>query len=411
PRMDAIYFSSRHDSILCFAKDKEKFKVDRSILEEEIPDHYDKVDDNGREYYLKPLRTMGGADSREERPNLYFGIQAPNGNIVFPKRKDGSDGAWRWSKKKIKEEEDRIEWIEGRNGWSPYYKIYAENRKIRPPETIWTHKEVGSNRTSKAEIKKLFPNSSPFGTPKPEKLIHRIIALSSKEDDFILDSFLGSGTTSAVAHKMGRKHIGIELGDHAKTLCNQRLRKVIDGEQGGISPLINWQGGGGFKFYTLAPSLLKKDKYGNWIIDEQYNADMLAAAMAKQEGFRYDPDVAVYWKQGPSTEKDFIYTTTQFMTLESLDRIKDEMQKDQSLLICCKAFQKECKGRHGNISIKKIPHMLLGRCEFGKNDYSLNIIDMPEELEVEPNPFEGEDLRSIQEINREENNTGQQSLF
>jgi len=218
-----------------------------------------------------------------------------------------------------------------------------------------------------------FPNGK-----KPEKLIERIFSLSTNRGDLVLDSFLGSGTTSAVAHKMERRWIGVELGDHAITHCFPRLKKVVDGtDQGGISKVISWEGGGGFKFYTLAPSLLNTDKYGNWVISKEYNANMLAAAMAKQEGFKYNPDEHVFWKQGRSSEKDYIFTTTQFMTVEMLDKINDEMQPDENLLIACKAFHADCEHKYTNISIKKIPQMLLGRCEFGKDDYSLNIVNMP----------------------------------
>ncbi|MHB8579440.1 MAG: site-specific DNA-methyltransferase [Ignavibacteriaceae bacterium] len=151
---------------------------------------------------------------------------------------------------------------------------------------------------------------------KPEKLIQRILSLASDKGDIILDSFLGSGTTAAVAHKMNRKWIGIELGDHCNSHCVPRLKAVLDGnDQSGISKAANWKGGGGFKYYYLAPSLLKQDKYGNWIINQEYNGNMLASAMSKHEGFHYQPDEQIYWKQGQSTEKDFIYTTTQFITV------------------------------------------------------------------------------------------------
>lgn len=212
---------------------------------------------------------------------------------------------------------------------------------------------------------------------KPEKLIQRILMLASNENDIVLDSFLGSGTTAAVATKMNRQWIGIELGEHAITHCVPRLQSVIQGEQRGISKAVDWKGGGGFKFYTLAPSLIQKDKYGNDIINPEYNPNMLAAAMAKQEGFHYSPHENTYWKQGYSTEKDFIYTTTQFFTASMLDRIAEEMQGTESLLICCKGFAAACKARHKNITIKKIPQMLYGRCEFGKEDYSLNIVNLP----------------------------------
>lgn len=214
---------------------------------------------------------------------------------------------------------------------------------------------------------------------KPEMLIQRIIELSTNENDIVLDSFLGSGTTAAVAQKMGRRYIGIELGNHAYTHCVPRLKMVTEGtDQGGISKAQNWQGGSGFKFYELAPSLLKKDKFGNLVINKEYNADMLAAAMAKQEGYTYQPSQETYWKQGFGSETDYIYTTTQFLTVESLAAIHETMAEDESLLICCTSFQRECKQAFSNISIKKIPQMLLGRCEFGKDDYSLNIIEVPE---------------------------------
>lgn len=212
---------------------------------------------------------------------------------------------------------------------------------------------------------------------KPEKLIQRILMLASNENDIVLDSFLGSGSTAAVATKMKRRWIGIELGEHANTHCLPRLKSVIEGEQRGISKAVEWKGGGGFKFYSLAPSLIKKDKYGSDIINPSYNPNMLAAAMAKQEGFKYVPDENIYWKQGTSTENDFIFTTTQFITVEIIDKLAEDLQPGESLLICCKSFAKGCSGRHMNITIKKIPQMLLGRCEFGKDDYSMNIINLP----------------------------------
>lgn len=215
---------------------------------------------------------------------------------------------------------------------------------------------------------------------KPERLLKRCIELTTNKGDIVLDSFLGSGTTAAVSHKMRRKWIGIEIGEHALSHCLPRLTGIVDGkDKTGISTSVNWNGGGGFKFYTLAPSLIQKDKYGNHIINPSYNPNMLAAAMAKQEGFKYMPDEKAYWKQGMSTEKDYIFTTTQFITVEILDKLAEELQPDESLLICCKSFAKGCVGRHKNITIKKIPQMLLGRCEFGKDDYSLNIINLPED--------------------------------
>ena len=237
----------------------------------------------------------------------------------------------------------------------------------------------------------LFGSSKSFDYPKPETLVMKLIELVTDKDDIVLDSFLGSGTTAAVAQKMRRRYIGIELGNHAYTHCVPRLKKVTDGtDQGGISKAQNWEGGSGFKFYELAPSLLKEDKFGNLVINKEYNADMLAAAMAKQEGYTYQPSQEVYWKQGFGSETDYIYTTTQFMTVEALAAIHETMAEDETLLICCTSFQRECKQAFNNISIKKIPQMLLGRCEFGKDDYSLNIISAPE-VESEEDMEDDED--------------------
>lgn len=216
---------------------------------------------------------------------------------------------------------------------------------------------------------------------KPEKLVSQIISMTTSEGDIVLDSFLGSGTTAATAHKMGRRWIGVELGEHAFSHCVPRLNKVIQGnDNGGITSDVNWQGGGGFKFYELAPSLLNHDKHGNLVINKEYNADMLAAAMAKHQGFTFAPDEELYWKQGRSSEHDFIFTTTQLLTSETLETIHEQMGENESLLICCTKFQPECRNRYSNITIKKIPKVLLDTCEFDHDDYSLNIVSIPADI-------------------------------
>lgn len=221
---------------------------------------------------------------------------------------------------------------------------------------------------------------------KPEFLVARIVEMATDKGDFVLDSFLGSGTTSAVAQKMDRKWIGIEMGEHAYTHCIPRIKSVINAnDQGGITKAVDWKGGGGFKFYNLAPSLLRKDAFGNFVIDEKYNSNMLAAAMCKHEGFKFYPDETLYWKHGKSTETDFIFVTTGFITAEQLDKIYSEMKAGESLLICAKAFAPECENHFANITIKKIPQMILGKCEFGQNNYDLNIIEATEEEAEESN--------------------------
>jgi adenine-specific DNA-methyltransferase len=276
---------------------------------------------------------------------------------------------WIWTQEKIDEGIQQGLIFKTSNG-VPRLKRYLDNKKGNFISDLWNDDDVAPIGANAKEAMNFFGQKS-------EGLIKRILEIATNPGDLVLDSFLGSGTTAAVAHKMGRRYIGIELGDHCYTHCLPRLQKVVDGEQGGISKAVGWQGGGGFKFYELAASLLKKDKYGEWIISPEYNADMLAAAMAKQEGFNYQPHATQFWKQGQSSEQDFIFTTTQFVTVEMLDAISDEMQEGESLLICSRSFQKECKGKYPNITIKKIPLMLLGRCEFDHDDYSMNIVNLP----------------------------------
>ena len=254
PKMDSKTFSSRHDHVIMFARSISSFSVNRILGE--IPKHYDKTDEAGRRYYLKPLRAMGsGEDTRRARPSMYFPLTAPNGELVYPKKSDGSDGRWRWGPNKVRKELSRIEWVKGRSGWTPYYRIFAVGNGGRPPETIFPHSLAGSNRTAKSQINQLFTEGVTFVTPKPENLVEYILNIATNPGDLVLDSFLGSGTTAAVAHKMGRRYIGVEMGEHAVTHCVPRLQKVIDGEQGGISKSAGWQGGGGFRFYRLGPTV------------------------------------------------------------------------------------------------------------------------------------------------------------
>lgn len=383
PRMDAVFFSYRHDHLLVFAKHKDATIFNR--LKGDLPDHYSKTDDEGRRYYLKPLRAMGGqGDSRKARPTLYYALEAPDGSEVYPKRQDGQDGAWRWRKDKVEAESSRIDWVNGRNGWVPYYRIYGDASSGRPIETIWIHQDVGSNRSSKAEIKALFPDLIPFGTPKPERLLERVIATASNAGDLVLDSFAGSGTTGAVAHKMERQWIMVELEDTCHSHIIPRMKKVIDGEDnGGVTEAVGWNGGGGFRYYRLGPSLIVRDEWDNPVINQEFNSAMLAEAVCKLEGFEYAPSEETYWIHGQSTEQDFIYVTTQFVSKEMLTKISDEVGSERSLLICCSAFR--CNpSQFPNLTLKKIPKAVLKKCEWGHDDYSLeikNLPDAPPELE------------------------------
>lgn len=401
PQNDAKWLSDSHDHILVYAKNKEVWRPNMLPRTAEMDSRYKNPDNDERGPW-----TSGDLLRKDVQKTGLYTITTPSGKQFNPP----TGRSWRTPEYRFNQmvEENRI-WFGAKGDNVPRIKRFLTDvQQGTVSMTIWFREDVGDNDAAAKEIRKLFP-TDPFGTPKPEKLIERILFLASNENDIVLDSFLGSGTTSAVAHKMGRKHIGIELGEHAKTHCFPRLKAVVDGEQGGISKAVNWQGGGGFKFYTLAPSLLKQDKFGNWVISQEYNPDMLAAAMAKQEGFTYLPNEDKFWKQGNSSENDYIFTTTQFITVETLDSIQDEMQEGESILICCKAFQKECKNKYPNITLKKIPQMLLDRCEFGKDDYSLNIVNLPtEEANNEEDVIDEIDTESVQEIrdNKEVDNQG-----
>lgn len=223
-----------------------------------------------------------------------------------------------------------------------------------------------------------FPNSK-----KPERLIERILSLGSNEGDLVLDSFLGSGTTAAVAHKMGRRWIGIELGDHCYTHCLPRLKAVVDGEQSGISKAVGWQGGGGFKFYELAPTLIVKDENGFEIISDQYDATMLAAAVAKLCGYRFAPREDNPYIHGVNNVGGFIFVTTQYITAPLLGEIAKHFSDTQSLVICASAFQVGIKNNFPNIKLRKIPQSVLSKCEYGADNYNLNVVEFPDFEETE----------------------------
>lgn len=389
---DAKTFSLSHNHILVYAKSDSfiRYKLPR---EEKHNVNYSNPDNDPK----GPWRS-GDVRSPNLRENLKYNITTPSGKTILPPEK-----GWRWSKELLYSKIETGEIFFSPDEKRIIRKIYLKDQDGRVPDSLWLGEDSGTTREANTELKGL---QIAFGTPKPERLIQRVINISTKAGDIVLDSFLGSGTTAAVAHKMGRRWIGVELGDHAYTHCVTRMQKVVNGEQGGISKAQNWKGGGGFKFYELAPSLLNKDKYGNLVINKEYNADMLAAAMAKHQGFTYSPDAEMYWKQGNSSEHDFIFTTTQLITAEMLETIHNQLGEDESLLICCTKFQPECRNRFPNITIKKIPKVLLDTCEFDHDDYSLNIVSVPD-----IDDKEWSDLDPEGEYLREEASQDEPTLF
>jgi adenine-specific DNA-methyltransferase len=258
------------------------------------------------------------------------------------------------------------------------------------PQTIWMHTEAGNTQEAKKEVIAAVPKGTEvFATPKPERLIRRVLDIATSPGDYVLDSFAGTGTTGAVAHKMGRRWIMIELGEHCHTHIIPRLKKVIDGtDPGGVTESCNWKGGGGFRYYSLAPSLLKEDAFGNWVISKEFNPAMLAEAVCKLEGFHSAPSDEYYWQHGHSTESDYIFVTTQTLSREQLQKLNDEVGPNRSLLVCCGAYRTKKLDDFPQLTVKKIPKAVLQKCEWGKDDYSLEIKALPDPRPTDNSPVD-----------------------
>ncbi len=381
---DAKKVSLDHNHILVYSQSPDwetiKLRGDDSKYT-----HFKNPDDDPR----GPWFDGNPLGSPNPRANLQFTLTSPQGHVIEPPA-----NGWRWSRDTLNEKLETGEIRFTPDGRGIRRRTYLWEQKGLPPSSLWIDlDETGHNRQAKSEQKRLFPGwkkEELFATPKPEKLLKKILEVCTYPGDLVLDSFAGSGTTGAVAHKMGRKWVMVELGDHCVTHCVPRLQQVIDGSDGGgISSDLDWKGGGGFRYYHLAPSLLEKDKYGNWVISKEYNASMLAEAMCKNLGFTYAPsqDEQEYWRHGHSTETDFIFVTTTSMTHAALKKLSEDVGPDRTLLVCCKAFNADADA-FDNLTIKKIPHAVLSKCEWGKDDYSLNVANLPmantdEEMEEE----------------------------
>jgi adenine-specific DNA-methyltransferase len=381
---DAV-ISGAHDQILVYAKDLAIWKRIRNLLPREVEGNgrYKNPDDDPRGPWLQGACSTAKSGSEKNR----FPVMLPSGRPIQPP----PGNYWRYSEETLKKAQLDNRVYYGKNGDRlPIIKSYlSEVQDGFVPKTLWLASEVGSNQSAKRDhLRKLLTGIEPFATPKPEGLVHRVLQISTNPGDLVLDSFAGSGTSGAVAQKMGRRWIMVELGEHCHTHIIPRLKKVIDGEDsGGITDAIGWRGGGGFRYYSLAPSLLEKDRWGNWVVNKEYNAEMLTAAICKLEGFTYAPSDTHYWQHGHSTETDFIYVTTQTLNADQLQALSDDVGDEKSLLVCCSAFKGDAN-RYPNLTLKKIPKMVLTKCEWGHDDYSLNVENLPmqQQSAVEPVP-------------------------
>ena len=362
-----------HEYVLVYAMDPEQFKRVRNKLplgEKQLAVYKNRNSDPKGPWRAVSFSAQGF------RPNQMYEIVSP---ITGKRHRPPEGSCW----KVIESEYFRLlkegRMYFGKNGDAVPSRIqYLKDIEGVVPWTWWPHDEVGHTDESKREIQDLFGKSDTFDTPKPERLINRILEIATNPNDLILDSFAGSGTTGAVAHKMGRRWIMVELGEHCHTHIIPRLKKVIDGEDpGGITKAVDWKGGGGFRYYRLAPSLLEKDKWGNWVINQTYNAAMLAEALCKLEGFTYVPSDSVYWQHGRSTERDYVYVTTANLSHEQLQQLSDEVGPERTLLVLCTAFRARADA-YPNLTVKKIPKQVLSRCEWGHDDYSLRVENLPQ---------------------------------
>ena len=386
PKNAARYFSVDHDHIFVFAKNAEMWIPNPMPRTEKQNSNYKNADNDPRGLWRSDnlLASLTGGQRGAQFAKTGFSkdiyeVIGPTGKVFTPK----AGTSWRVSKEKFMEldRDNRIWWGKEGDNAPALKRFLNETKDGRVPQTLWGYEEVGHTQEAKKEVS-VFNLENIFSTPKPERLIERVLQIATNPGDLVLDSFAGSGTTGAVAHKMGRRWIMVELGEHCHTHIIPRLQKVIDGEdQGGISKAVNWQGGGGFRYFRLAPTLIVNDKWGNQIINPDYNPEMLAEALAKLEGFTYIPSENHWWQHGYSSENDFIYVTTQSLSVEQLQVLSDEVEVSRSLLICCSAWRgitsEQAAERFPNLSLKKIPKMILKRCEWGHDDYSLNVANLP----------------------------------
>ena len=409
PQNDAKWLSDNHDHILVYAKNKEIWRPNLLPRTVEAEARYKNPDNDPRGAWKATDFSVKTYSAANDYP-----IETPTGRVVNPPE----SRCWVTSKERFEElvADNRIWFGKTGNNVPSLKKFLTEVKGGTTSLTVWLYEEVGHNQDAKKEVKQ-FNSKDVFDTPKPEKLLERILHLATNPGDLVLDSFAGSGTTGAVAHKMGRRWIMVELGEHCHTHIIPRLQKVIDGEdQGGISKAVNWQGGGGFRYFRLAPTLIVNDKWGNQIINPDYNPEMLAEALAKLEGFTYMPSENHWWQHGYSSENDFIYVTTQSLSVEQLQVLSDEVGAGRSLLICCSAWRgitaDQAAERFPNLSLKKIPKMILKRCEWGHDDYSLNVANLPmAEEEPEPRSSENKTAAKTKPVKRKSAVENQGGLF
>ena len=239
-------FSNNHEYLLVYATDIRRFRANRNLLPggPALLTRYRNPDSDPRGPWQSVSANVQAGHATQSQ---FYDLVAPNGNVHRPPE----GRCWVYTQKKMQREIAAGNIWFGKTGHGvPRIKRFLKSSKVGlTPETLWLAREVGTNDDAKKQLLKLFPQESVFDTPKPEGLIRRVLEIATDPGDLVLDAFLGSGTTTAVAHKLNRRYIGIEHGKHAVTYCAARLQLVVDGDATGISNQIRWTGGGGFDFY------------------------------------------------------------------------------------------------------------------------------------------------------------------
>lgn len=346
-----------HEYVIVYAKNPKLFKQIRNLTppdEKQKKVYRNPNNDPKGPWRPVPMTAQEGHATKEQ----YYEVVTPSGKVHTPPK----GRCWGVSKATYEKllSEGRIYF--GKKGDAqPNIIRYLSEVEGFAPWTWWPNEEVGHTDEAKKEIHALFGKTNAFETPKPERLINRILHIATNPGDLVLDSFLGTGTTAAVAHKMGRKYIGIEMGEHCTKYALPRLIKVVDGEQGGVSSMTNWQGGGGFKFYELAESLLVKNKVlPVYQLNPNYTFEMIAEAICKIEGFKYE-QLGEF--NGKSSENRFIHVTLEFVNSKYIVSLAKNLGEKQSLLIYCTKMQSDMN-LPDNVEVKKIPMDLLEKCSF-----------------------------------------------
>lgn len=419
PRMDAENFSNSHDYIVVYSK-SDLFVAQGFPQEPGQSRMFTQVTSNGRRYRFRSLRKEGKNSLREDRRNLYYGIESPDGSVIYPIRSDGREGCWRWEEATYELRKDEVVWLQREGGHQPYLRQFEDEAKPRPPETIWPHTNSGSSHEAKTESSALFPGVPAFDTPKPERLLQRIIHIASNPGDIVLDCFLGSGTTAAVAHKMDRRWVGIEReAATIDTYALPRLRKVVAGEDpGGITTVetlvgddlpdgikpgdaraaartivalqkadrltevvdlgdskvrslvralrtidktkteTTWYGGGGFRVFEVAPSMFEESD-GQVFLSGWATNGKLAEATAAQLHYDYGYDPPFCGQRGRSR----LAVIDGLVNADVVRLVVNALAEDEQLVVCGTAVDPVAREvlrelRPGS-SVRKIPQSIL----------------------------------------------------